>query len=289
MRIALPLVLSLFCCNISSVHADVPEPDSDSDAPTISLKEKTALFFGHDHRTAVANTSDWPWQAIGQIETESGNLCTATLISKHLVLTAGHCVLAPPGKIDKVVALRFISHKQKWRYQVTALETLVDPKLGKKLKADGEGWIVPSKAAAFDFALVRLTDENIALPITPLPLWEGTRDQLTAALKQNGRKITQAGYPEDHLDDLYSHQNCLITGWAQPGVLSHRCDTLPGDSGSPLLLKTGDKWALIGIQSSAPAAQDRYLADNRALAVPAIRDALNKLSSGAVSAMPAAQ
>ena len=289
MRIAFPLVLSLFCFTFSSAHADVPEPDSDSDAPSISLKEKTALFFGHDHRSAVKNTSDWQWQAIGQIETQSGNLCTATLISKHLVLTAGHCVLAPPGKIDKVIALRFISHNQKWRYQVTALETLVDPKLGKKLKPDGEGWIVPPKAAPFDFALVRLTDPNIALPITPLPLWEGTRDQLTAVLKENGRKITQAGYPEDHLDDLYSHQDCLITGWAQPGVLSHRCDTLPGDSGSPLLLKTNDKWSLIGIQSSAPAAQDRYLADNRALAVPAIRDALNKLSSGAVSAMPATQ
>lgn len=286
MRIALPYVLCFFCFALPSAHADVPEPDSDSDAPAISVKEKTALFFGHDQRTTVTDSRQWPWQAIGQIETQSGNLCTATLISKHLVLTAGHCVLAPPGKIDKVVALRFISHHQKWRYQITALETLVDPKLGKKLKADGEGWIVPPKAAPYDFALVRLTDTNIALPITPLPLWEGSRDALTATLKQNGRKVTQAGYPEDHLDDLYVHTDCLITGWAQPGVLSHRCDTLPGDSGSPLLLKSGDKWSLIAIQSSAPAAEDRYLADNRALAVPAIRDALNKLSAGAVSAAP---
>lgn len=287
MRIALPYVLCFFCFALSSAHADVPEPDSDADAPAISVKEKTALFFGHDQRTPIADSRQWPWQAIGQIETQSGNLCTATLISKHLVLTAGHCVLAPPGKIDKVVALRFISHHQKWRYQVTALETLVDPKLGKKLKADGEGWIVPAKAAPYDFALVRLTDPNIALPITPLPLWEGNRDELTAALKQNGRKVTQAGYPEDHLDDLYVHTDCLVTGWAQPGVLLHRCDTLPGDSGSPLLLKNGDKWSLIAIQSSAPAAKDRYLADNRALAVPAIRDALNKLSSGIISAAPA--
>jgi protease YdgD len=284
MRIALPLFLCFFCFTASPlVHADSPD-DADSDAPSISLKEKTALFFGHDQRTQVAAAAHWPWQAIGQIETESGNLCTATLISKHLVLTAGHCVLAPPGKIDKVIALRFISHNQKWRYQITALQTLVDPKLGKKLKADGDGWIVPPKAAPFDFALVRLTDEKLALPIKPLPLWEGSRDDLTAVLKQEGRKVTQAGYPEDHLDDLYVHQDCLVTGWAQPGVLSHRCDTLPGDSGSPLLLKNADGWSLVAIQSSAPAAQDRYLADNRALAVPAIRDALNTLSSGVIRA-----
>ena len=64
-----------------------------------------------------------------------------------------------------------------------------------------------------------------------------------------------------------------MTGWAQQGVLSHQCDTLPGDSGSPLLLKTADGWQLIAIQSSAPAAKDRYRADNRALAVPGIREA----------------
>lgn len=276
MRIALPLVLCFFCFALPA-HAD-SSADSDSDAPVISLKEKTALFFGQDHRTHVSDVKSWPWQAIGQIETASGNLCTATLISEHLVLTAGHCVLAPPGNLDKVIALRFVSQHEKWRYQITGLETLVDPALGKKLKADGEGWIVPPKAASYDFALVRITNLKRKLPIKPLPLWQGSRDELTAALKANDRKVTQAGYPEDHLDDLYSHQDCLITGWAQPGVMSHRCDTLPGDSGSPLLLKQNGTWSLIGIQSSAPAAQDRYLADNRALAVPAIKDALVQLS-----------
>lgn len=277
MRIALPLVLCFFCFALPA-HADSSAADNDSDGPVMSLKEKTALFFGQDHRTHVSDVKSWPWQAIGQIETASGNLCTATLISEHLVLTAGHCVLAPPGNLDKVIALRFVSQHEKWRYQITHVETLVDPALGRKLKADGEGWIVPPKAAAYDFALIRITDMKRKLPIKPLPLWDGTRDELTAALKANDRKVTQAGYPEDHLDDLYSHQDCLITGWAQPGVMSHRCDTLPGDSGSPLLLKQNGVWSLIGIQSSAPAAQDRYLADNRALAVPAIKDALVELS-----------
>ncbi|MGS6295057.1 trypsin-like serine peptidase, partial [Enterobacter hormaechei] len=36
---------------------------------------------------------------------------------------------------------------------------------------------------------------------------------------------------------------------------SHQCDTLPGDSGSPLMLKTDNGWQLIGVQSSAPPAQ----------------------------------
>ncbi len=145
-----------------------------------------------------------------------------------------------------------------------------------KLKADGEGWIVPSNAAPFDYGLIILRNPPSA--ITPIPLFEGSRSDLTEALKAAGRKVTQAGYPADHLDSLYSHSDCLITGWAQRAVLSHQCDTLPGDSGSPLLLKGDKGWQLIAVQSSAPAAKDRYLADNRAIAVTSFKDRLEALA-----------
>jgi protease YdgD len=269
------LLLSLLPFSISAALA-LPPTDKPNDGNTILSQdnaEQTTLFFGKDERTAITNSSQWPWQAIGQIETASGNLCTATLISPRLALTAGHCVLVPPGKIDRAVALRFISYNGHWKYQITRLETLVDARLGKKLKPDGDGWVVPPPAAAYDFALIRLTSTR-PLPIKPLLLWEGTANELTQVLKLVNHKITQAGYPLDHLDTLYRHEDCLVTGWAQQGVLSHQCNTLPGDSGSPLLLKNGEKWSLIAIQSSAPAAKDRYLADNRALAVTAIKNRL---------------
>ncbi|AHM74060.2 trypsin-like serine peptidase [Yersinia hibernica] len=273
MRLSSLLLLSLLPLSAALALPPTETPNDDA-----SIADQKTLFFGEDDRTAIANTQEWPWQAIGQVETASGNLCTATLISPRLALTAGHCVLTPQGKIDRAVALRFISHNGHWKYQITRLETLVDAKLGKKLKPDGDGWIVPPAAAAYDYALIRLTNKK-PIPIKPLPLWDGTADELTQALKHVDRKITQAGYPLDHLDTLYSHENCLITGWAQQGVLSHQCDTLPGDSGSPLLLKNGEKWSLIAIQSSAPAAKDRYLADNRALAVTAIKDRLKMLAN----------
>jgi protease YdgD len=90
--------------------------------------------------------------------------------------------------------------------------------------------------------------------------------------------VTQSGYPEDHLDNLYTHQDCVVTGWAQTSVLSHQCDTLPGDSGSPLLLKTDDGWQVIAVQSSAPG-PDRWRADNRAISVTGFRDKLEALAA----------
>lgn len=207
-----------------------------ADDSGLSAKDIKTLFFGHDDRKAVNRPEESPWDAIGQLETASGNLCTATLISPHLALTAGHCLLTPPrGKPDKAVALRFISRKGNWVYEIHGIDGRVDPSLGRRLKADGDGWIVPSAAAPSDFGLIVL--RYAPSGITPIPLFPGSKADLTAALKAADRKVTQSGYPEDHLDNLYSHQDCIVTGWAQTSVLSHQCDTLPGDSGSPLLLK----------------------------------------------------
>lgn len=270
MRITAVLVVGLLCFPVFSWA------DNDSDDGP-SPEEVKTLFFGHDDRKPVDRAASVPWEAIGQLETASGNLCSATLISTHLALTAGHCLVTPPGQLDKPVALRFIASDNGWRYEIHDIEGRVDASLGKKLKADGDGWIVPAAAAPYDYGLIVL--RNPPSGITPVPLFSGSRSDLTAALKTTGRKVTQAGYPEDHLDALWSHSDCLITGWAQRSVLSHQCDTLPGDSGSPLLLQTAEGWRLIAVQSSAPAAADRYRADNRAIAVTAFRDDLEALAA----------
>lgn len=270
MRKTVAVLLGSICFASGATQADKP------DVPTETSEVKT-LFFEQDDRVPVSDPTQSPWDAIGQLETASGNLCTATLISPHLALTAGHCLLTPPkGKPDKAMVLRFVSQKGLWRYEIHGIEGRVDPGLGKRLKADGDGWIVPPAAAAWDFGLVVLRYPPSG--ITPLPLFAGDKDALTAALKEAGRKVTQSGYPEDHLNTLYSHQDCIVTGWAQNAVLSHQCDTLPGDSGSPLMLKTAAGWQLIGVQSSAPAAKDRWRADNRAISVTGFHDKLDALA-----------
>ncbi len=70
-----------------------------------------------------------------------------------------------------------------------------------------------------------------------------------------------------------------MTGWAQTSVLSHQCDTLPGDSGSPLLLKNGGRLAGDRRAEFGPRpAEDRWRADNRAIAVTGFRDKLEALA-----------
>ncbi len=58
-------------------HAD------EGDDNAINASDVKTLFFGHDDRVRVTTPTKAPWDAIGQLETASGNLCTATLISPH--------------------------------------------------------------------------------------------------------------------------------------------------------------------------------------------------------------
>lgn len=113
MRISVLLLL----CSLPLIAAQAARADGPSKA------EQTRLFFGKDERIKVTDTAAQPWQAIGRVETASGNLCTATLISPHLALTAGHCVLAPPGQLDKAIALRFVAGDKSWQYQTGNIET----------------------------------------------------------------------------------------------------------------------------------------------------------------------
>jgi protease YdgD len=94
----------------------------------------------------------------------------------QLALTAGHCLLTPPnGKPDKAVALRFVSQKGTWRYEIHGIEGRVDPSLGKRLKPDGDGWIVPPAAASWDFGLIVLR----YLPALRRCRYDGDKDALT--------------------------------------------------------------------------------------------------------------
>ena len=189
----------------------------------LSAKDIKTLFFGHDDKASEPSGGesvgrDWP---AGDRQRQSVH---GDAHLPNLALTAGHCLLTPPrGKPDKAVALRFISRKGNWVYEIHGIDGRVDPGLGKRLKADGDGWIVPPAAAPSDFGLIVL--RYAPSGITPILLFPGSKADLTAALKAADRKVTQSGYPEDHLDNLYSHQDCIVTGWAQNSVLSHQCGT----------------------------------------------------------------
>jgi len=257
-------------------------------AHAIGKAEKRQLFFGHDDRHTLVPDA-LPWRAIGQIETASHSICTATLIADDVVLTAGHCFKDPEtGRFDPAVSFAAALNGKQAAARVATTQVFVDRRLFAGLTAEGGGLIVDPKVARYDYAFVRLA-KPIGRTLGYLPLIDGDRATLQTRLADARWRVTQAGYPIDDPSHLTMHEQCRAIRLLPDGRLSHRCDTLPGDSGSPLLLIDGaGKATIVALQSSAPDASDRHLADNMALSVPAFRSALERFLADGQPARPAA-
>ena len=230
-----------------------------------SAAQRRQLLFGHDDRVAIDDNSVAPYAAIGKLEMQSGARCSATLIAPDLVATAAHCFATEPGRVDRPVS--FMAGYRDGRgqaiYRATGMQ--VPPGFRHGVHQVGERLFIRTRAAPFDIALVRVTRLRGRADIAPMPAFDGDRDALRDALTRRDNRVEQAGYAYDHREQLYTHRDCRVTALNDDNTLSHRCDTLSGDSGSPIWLETADGPRLIAVQSAAPTADRRASADNTAV------------------------
>jgi hypothetical protein len=64
-------------------------------------------------------------------------------------------------------------------------------------------------------------------------------------------EVARAGYSQDRPFLLSVHRGCTVkTEVPQPGSLVHQSDSMPGDSGSPILLLKGEDAKVVGIHTA---------------------------------------
>jgi len=98
---------------------------------------------------------------------------------------------------------------------------------------------------AYDWALIRLAT---ALRIKPIPVKAIAASAVAQELGSG--EIARAGYGADRRYLLSVHRGCAAA-LGKGDTLLNRCDALPGDSGSPLLLLRGEEAFVIGISTGA--------------------------------------
>ncbi|WP_051711613.1 trypsin-like serine peptidase [Andreprevotia chitinilytica] len=224
-------------------------------------EQRKILFFGHDDRQFIAAPYPAPFAAIGRLETHAGSTCTATLVAPDLAVTAAHCFLMEPRKIDDGEWFKTGAYKDQYTARYKVLSQTFHPRFKQGLLYKGDDLYILPEASPYDIAWLKLKLVD-GKPPQPMAMFNGDRKALQAAIKTAGAVVTQSGYAGDHEDVLTAHRGCKLTKLRPDNTILHRCDTLSGDSGSPIWLDTPNGPLLIATQSSAPDWFKRKMVDN---------------------------
>ena len=195
-------------------------------------------FFGRDDRF-LPDPTVMPWRTIGRLTGDNGD-CSGVLVGSRTVLTAGHC-LTDDGTVT-VLPEYFFAGQRGGRYVAKARVVAGEfaPDYATETRPAGRG-------NGTDWGLVTL-DRDLGLTVGFLDVHVlGPID--IAAIDSGGLVVDQAGYSWDTGDNLSGHLGCRVTDAFADSTILHECDTTQGDSGSPVLLRVGDSYRVIAVDS----------------------------------------
>jgi protease YdgD len=204
----------------------------------------TAAAQGADRRVPV-DPNQPPWNAVAKVQSNIGVHCSGALIAPSVVLTAAHCLYNPRTRAllqptSLHVLFGFERDQYRWHRQVARIA--VAPGF------DGTA----GRPQPGDWARLELTE---AVPVTPLPLFEGGAAP--------GPAVALAGYNQDRAQLLMADLDCRVLRVAMlPGGASfvfHDCAATRGTSGAPLLTRREGGWAVIALNIAASRAENLAL------------------------------
>lgn len=186
---------------------------------------------GEDDRV-ILDSWDYPWSAIGRLNFTTGGFCTATVVAPRRVLTAAHCLWnRRTARWYPPCALHFLAGYRRGDFKVHALVAHIQIAPGYRGDAPRLG---------LDWAILTL-DQDVSAETGVIPL--------AVQAAASGADILQAGYSRDRRHLLTTDRSCRVMATANQGrLILHDCDATFGDSGSPLLLKSGSGgYRLVGV------------------------------------------
>lgn len=195
----------------------------------------TDHFFGRDDRVRV-NAQQAPWRYMGRFTNADGEQCTATLIAPNVLATAAHCI-----HTDNGVTAGGEFAPAAGGHGGRATHYLVSPRYNYRQ------FSTTDEIDGLDWALIRLDQ-----PVGNRLGYAGVRNltgQGLATARAAG--LFQAGYSWDTgTETMSGNVGCHMVQVYQDGTFAHECDTTRGDSGSGFLVRNGEGFDLVGVDSN---------------------------------------
>ena len=191
-------------------------------------------YFGRDDRVRV-NAQQAPWRYMGRFTNAQDEACTATLIGRDVIVTAAHCIHTDNGVTSGGT---FVT--ESGAIEARAVAYLVSPRFNYRR------FNTTDEIDGLDWALIRIDQ-----PLGDRLGYAGVRN-LTGQGLQAARAadLYQAGYSWDTGDTLSANIGCHMVQTYPDHTFAHECDTTRGDSGSAFLVRNGEGFDVIGVDSN---------------------------------------
>jgi len=192
-----------------------------------------------DRRRMLTAEEHTAWRAVGRVNIatfDERGMCTGTLVSPNLVLTAAHCVISArtgrpfePGNVHFVAGWRQgtrVAHSR-------AASITVHPRYDRSARPNFD-------QIGADLALIKLrqevpSDKAAPFKMAPTPFGEVP--------------LTLISYRRDRAHALTRQEGCDIRG-EKEAVIALGCDVTFGASGSPIFAEIAGERRLIAVVSA---------------------------------------